>query len=58
MWSAREKFLKVVRHGRELNRGYGDDKNWDTFILPLSYHDRLAFELSTNYLLKLAIEIN
>jgi len=38
-WSAREKFLKILRHGWELNPGYGEDRQWDTFILPLSYHD-------------------
>ena len=40
MWSARETSLKITRHGRELNPGHREDRQWDTFVLPLSYHDR------------------
>jgi len=36
VWSARAKSLEILRHGRELNRGHGKDRQWDTFILPLS----------------------
>jgi len=39
MWSARGKTFWILRHGRELNPGHGEDRQWDTFILPLSYHD-------------------
>ena len=33
------KSLKILCHGRELDRGHGEGWKWDTFILPLSYHD-------------------
>jgi len=33
LWSAREKSLETLHHGRELNRGQGDDRRWYTFIL-------------------------
>jgi len=34
-----EKFLEIPRHGWELNQGGGEGRQWDIFILPLSYHD-------------------
>jgi len=39
--SAREKFLKILCQGQlcQLNPGPGEYRQWDTFILPLSYHD-------------------
>ena len=37
MWSAREKSLEILYHGWELNPDHGEDRQWDTFILPLSY---------------------
>ena len=42
VWSAKEKSLEILRHGRKLNPGHGEDRQWDTFILPLSYHEWLA----------------
>jgi len=39
MWSAREESLEMLRHGWGLNPGYGEDRQWDLFILPLSCHD-------------------
>ena len=39
VWSAREKSLEILCYGRKLNPGYMEDKQWDTFILLLSYHD-------------------
>jgi len=39
VWSAREKFLEILYHGWKLNPGHGEGRQWDTCILPLSYHD-------------------
>jgi len=39
VWSARKKFLETLHNGWELNPLHGDDRQWATFILPLSYHD-------------------
>lgn len=39
MWSAREKNFEILWQGWELNPGNGEDRSWDTFILPLIYHD-------------------
>jgi len=39
VWSAREKSLEILHCGWELNPGHGEDRQCDTFILPLSYHD-------------------
>ena len=39
VWSAKEKFLETLCHRRELNPGHRADRQWDTFILPLSYHN-------------------
>jgi len=30
---------KILSHGWELNPGHREDRQWDTSILPLSYHD-------------------
>jgi len=34
-----KKSLEILRHGWELNPGLGEDRQWDSFILPLSYRD-------------------
>ena len=39
VWPAREKSLELHCHGWELNPGQREDRQWDSFILPLSYHD-------------------
>ena len=39
MWSPREKSLEILHHGWEVNPGHWENRQWDTFILPLSYHD-------------------
>ena len=39
MWSAKEKSLQMLCHNRELNPDQGENRRWDTFIPPLSYHD-------------------
>ena len=39
MWSARQNSLEIPSNGREFNPGQREDRQWDTFILPLSYHD-------------------
>jgi len=39
VWSAREKSPEILRRDRELNPGHEENRRWDTFILPLSYHD-------------------
>jgi len=39
VWSTREKSLEILRRGRKLNTGYRMDRQWNTFILPLSYQD-------------------
>jgi len=39
VWSAREKFLEIICHGRKLNPGYWEDRQWD--ILLLSYYEWL-----------------
>ena len=38
-WSDREKSFEIFRHRRKLNPRHGVDRQWDTFILALSYHD-------------------
>ena len=38
-WSAREKAFKIPRHSWGLSPGHGEDREWDSFILSLSYHD-------------------
>jgi len=35
------KSLEILRHGWDLNPGHREDRQWDAFILPLSYHDWL-----------------
>ena len=37
--SGRENTFEILCHGRELNLGHGEDRHWDSFIFPLSYHD-------------------
>ena len=39
MLSAREKSLEILGHNLELNPGHGVDRQWDTLIPPLSYHE-------------------
>jgi len=39
VWSVKEKSLEILLHSWELNLGYGKDRQWDIFILLLSYHD-------------------
>ena len=36
VWSAREKSLKILQRGWELNPGHREDRQW---AIPLSYHD-------------------
>jgi len=36
VWSNAEKSLEILRHGWTLNPGH---RQWDSFILPLCYHD-------------------
>ena len=36
---SQEKSLETLRYGWELKPGHGEDRQWDTFILPLSYHN-------------------
>jgi len=38
VWSVRES-LEILCHAWELNPGHAEDRQWDTVILPLSYHD-------------------
>ena len=40
-WSARENSLGILCHGWELNPGHGKDRQWDSFIFPLSFCDWL-----------------
>jgi len=37
--STRENSLEILHLCRELNPGHREDRQWDTFVLPLSYHD-------------------
>jgi len=37
--SAREKSLEILHHGRELNPDHREDRQGDSFILPLRYCD-------------------
>ena len=37
-WSVSEISSQILHNGRELNPGDGKDRQWDTLILPLSYH--------------------
>jgi len=39
VWSAREKSLEILRHGWELHPSHREDRQWDSFFLPPSYHD-------------------
>jgi len=39
MISQRKMSLETLHHSRELNPGHGRDKQWDTFIFILNYHD-------------------
>jgi len=34
--------FEILNHGRKLNQGHGEDRQWDTFILLLSYHGYLV----------------
>ena len=45
-----EKFLEIPCHGWELNQGGGEGRQWDTFILPLNYHDALSWLTSFRWL--------
>ena len=37
--TSQQKILEILRLGRKLNPSHGEDRQWDAFILPLSYHD-------------------
>jgi len=39
VWSAGEKSLEILRRGWDWNPAYGENRQWGTFIFPLSYHD-------------------
>jgi len=39
VWSVGETFLEILRHSWELNPGHREERRWDSFVLPLSYHD-------------------
>jgi len=39
VWTAWEKSLAKLCYDWELNPGHGEDRQWDTFIFLLSYHD-------------------
>jgi len=39
VWSARKKSIETLHHGWELKPRHREDRQRDTFVLPLSYHD-------------------
>jgi len=39
VWSARKKSLEILRHSRKMNPGHRENRQWGSFILPLSYRD-------------------
>jgi len=39
VWSAREKSLEILCHGRKMSPGHREDSPWDSFLLPLRHCD-------------------
>ena len=39
-WSDRKKSPEILRYSRELSPGHEAGRQWNTFLLPLSYHDQ------------------